>query len=167
MSTDQRAGARTGVAAPAMRIGQLLIDRGEHMAVAESLTGGLLASALAATEDASDWFRGSVTAYQASTKRRVLDVPPGPVVTEAAARAMAEGVASLMEADLAVAVTGVGGPGPEEGQPVGTVWLAVRYRDDTITQRLQLHGTPEEICALTCAAALREAVGALAPENGP
>lgn len=153
---------RGGVAAIAVRIGQLLSEHGEQMAVAESLTGGLLASVLAATEDASEWFRGSVTAYQPLTKQRVLGVPPGPVVTEAAALAMAEGVASLLEADLAVAVTGVGGPGPEEGQPAGTVWLAIRYRSDTATQRLQLEGEPEEICVQTCVAALREAVAVLA-----
>jgi len=162
MPTDPLARVRPDVAASAERLGSLLRERGEQMAVAESLTGGLLASVLAATEDASEWFRGSVTAYQSSTKQRVLGLPPGPVVTEAAARTMAEGVAALLDANLAVAVTGVGGPGPEEGQPAGTVWMAIRYRADTVTQRLLLAGAPEDICAQTCAAALREATAVLA-----
>jgi nicotinamide-nucleotide amidase len=162
MSTDPLASVRAGVAASAVRLGSLLSERGEQMAVAESLTGGLLSSVLAATEDASEWFRGSVTAYQPWTKQRVLGVPRGPVVTEAAARTMAEGVASLLDADLSIAVTGVGGPGPEEGQPAGTVWMAIRYRAHTAAHRLLLEGTPEDICAQTCAAALREATAVVA-----
>jgi nicotinamide-nucleotide amidase len=162
MPTDPLAPVRPDVAASAKRIGALLSERGEQMAVAESLTGGLLSSVLAAADNASEWFRGGVTAYQPPTKQRVLGVPSGPVVTEAAARTMAEGVASLLDADLAVAVTGVGGPGPEEGQPAGTVWLAIRYRAATAAHRLRLEGTPEEVCAQTCAAALREATAVVA-----
>src|SRR5688572_4998019 len=100
-------------------------DQGEGstVAVAESLTGGMLSSRLARREGASDWFRGGVVAYSRLTKERLLGIGDVPVVSEAAARAMAENVARLLSADLAVAVTGVGGPDPEDGVPPGTVWI--------------------------------------------
>jgi len=134
----------------ATRLGRLLLGRSEHGAVAESLTGGLLVARLAAGDSASKWLRGGITAYQAEVKQRVLGVPPGPVVTEETARAMADGVADLFRADLAVAVTGVGGPDPEEGKPPGTVWIAVRYRQRTSARIHHLHGDPADICRQTC-----------------
>ena len=96
---------------------------GMSIAVAESLTGGQLGSALAAAPGSGDWFRGSVVAYHPHVKFEVLGVREGPVVTPATARDMAVGAAALLGADLAVAVTGVGGPGPEEGRPQGTVFV--------------------------------------------
>jgi nicotinamide-nucleotide amidase len=92
---------------------------------AESLTGGQIATTLAAAPESAAWFRGGVVAYAAEVKFEVLGVPPGPVITEECARAMAVGARRVLGADVAVSVTGVGGPGEEEGQPAGTVWLAV------------------------------------------
>src|SRR6478609_8040127 len=105
--------------------------RGITVATAESLTGGALAQALAAAPDAAGWFAGGVVAYTVATKTRVLGVPEGPVVNAPTARVMAEGVRELTGADIAVAVTGVGGPDAEEGQPAGTVFLAVVTADST------------------------------------
>lgn len=125
------------------------------MAVAESLTGGNIARELAAAPDAMSWFRGGLVAYSPEVKHQVLGVPAGPVVTEGAGRAMAGGVARLLDADLTVAVTGVGGPGPQEGQPAGTVWFAV---DSPVGDRSELchfDGGPEEIVAATTRAALQ------------
>jgi nicotinamide-nucleotide amidase len=128
------------------KIADILTGRDHRLAVAESLTGGLLADRFASTAGASDWFCGGVVAYQKAVKFAVLDVPEGPVVTEEAAIAMADGVMRLMAADVAVAVTGAGGPDPQDGQPPGTVWLAVVGHDDVRTTRLhRFDGDPEEV----------------------
>ncbi|HST86437.1 MAG TPA: CinA family protein, partial [Kineosporiaceae bacterium] len=87
--------------------------------VAESLTSGRIASYLGAAEAASDWFCGGVVAYTSDVKYKVLDVDQGPVITASCARQMAHGVANLMGSDLALSVTGVGGPDPVEDQPTG------------------------------------------------
>lgn len=98
------------VQALAGSVAELAEAGGTTLAAAESLTGGAIGAALAAAPSASSWFRGGVTAYATEVKHRVLDVPPGPVVSMSCAVAMATGVARLMGADLAVGVTGVGGP---------------------------------------------------------
>jgi nicotinamide-nucleotide amidase len=138
----------------ATEVSEVVTARGLTVAVAESLTAGMLACALGAAPDASTWFRGGVVAYAAGVKVKVLGVPPGPVVTEECARAMARGVASLLDADLAVAVTGVGGPGEEEGQPPGTVWFGVVSPDGERAELRRFDGNPEDILAATTAHAL-------------
>jgi competence/damage-inducible protein CinA C-terminal domain len=139
--------------------------RGITVAVAESLTGGALAAALARAQDAGEWFAGGVVAYTSATKFRVLGVPEGPVVTARAARAMAVGALELTGADVAVAVTGVGGPGAEEGRPAGTVFMctAVRTADEPVTHDFahEFEGEPEDIVASTIEHALRHLSGAL------
>jgi nicotinamide-nucleotide amidase len=136
------------------RVGRAAADRGLTVAVAESLTGGMIAQALAAAEGAGQWFRGSLVCYAAEVKRDVLGVPPGPVVSAAAATAMARGVRRLLGADVAVAVTGAGGPQPQDGREPGTVFLAVHDGDDRVL-RLELDGEPEQVCAATTERALR------------
>lgn len=143
------------LAASAGRIGAAMGERGGVLGVAESLTGGMLASLLARAEGSSDWFAGGVVAYQRSVKHDVLGVPPGPVVTEAAAVAMAEGVASLLSLDVAVALTGAGGPDPQDGAPPGTVWMALHH--DGVTRSVLHHfddDDPSVVCRRSCAAAL-------------
>jgi nicotinamide-nucleotide amidase len=115
------------------------------IAVAESLTGGALSAALAKAGDAGEWFAGGVVAYRNATKYRVLGVPEGPVVTAEAARAMALGVLDLTGADLAVAVTGVGGPGPEEGRPEGTVFICAASRSEVRDAEHAFEGEPAEV----------------------
>lgn len=100
------------------------------VAVAESLTGGQLAAALTAVPGASAVFRGSVTAYATDLKAAILGVDNalldqvGAVHAEVA-RQMAGGVRRVCRADLGIATTGVAGPEPQDGQPVGTVFVAV------------------------------------------
>jgi nicotinamide-nucleotide amidase len=113
-------------------VGRLLQERGLTVGVAESLTGGLVGSRLAETPGASKWFRGSVVAYDSKVKYDLLGVPEGPVVSAEAASAMAEGVAKLLGADVGLATTGVAGPEPQDGRPVGTVFVAV---DGPLTAR--------------------------------
>jgi PncC family amidohydrolase len=93
--------------------------------VAESLTGGMLSSRLARRAAASEWFAGGVVSYAPRVKHELLGVGPGPVVSEAAAVDMAEGVRRLLSVDVGAAVTGVGGPDPQDGVAAGTVWAAV------------------------------------------
>jgi nicotinamide-nucleotide amidase len=107
-----------------------LVRTGATLAVAESLTGGLLAAEFVAVPGASKAFLGSVTAYATELKGSVLGVDPqllaarGAVDPDVAAQ-MARGVRLLMGADYGVATTGVAGPDPQDGQPVGTVFVAV------------------------------------------
>lgn len=106
-------------------VADLLVERGLTAGVAESLTGGMVGARLAETEGASSWFRGSIVAYDSEVKFDLLDVPEGPVVTAEAASAMAEGVCKALRADVGLGVTGVAGPTTQDGQPVGTVFMAV------------------------------------------
>jgi nicotinamide-nucleotide amidase len=125
------------------------------LAVAESLTGGKISAQLAAGENSADWFCGGVTAYQSEVKFRVLGVERGPVVTAAAARQLATGVRSLMGADAAVAVTGAGGPDPQDGQPVGTVFVGYSGPGGEQIEEHHFDGDPERVVAETTVAALR------------
>lgn len=139
----------------AAAVAEALQARDRTIAVAESLTGGLLANALARAEGSSEWFRGGVVAYSSDVKHELLDVRPGPVVAEGAAAEMAESAARLLGADVAVAVTGAGGPDPQDGQPPGTVWMAVTADGSTRTECHHFDGDPPEVCRKTVVAALR------------
>ncbi|THA59873.1 nicotinamide-nucleotide amidohydrolase family protein [Streptomyces sp. A0958] len=112
------------------RVLRLLVARGETLAVAESLTGGLVAAELTSVPGASQAFRGSVTAYATPLKSEVLGVDAALLAERGAvdaevARQMAAGVRRVLGADWGVATTGVAGPEPQDGQPVGTVFVAV------------------------------------------
>jgi nicotinamide-nucleotide amidase len=136
-------------------VGAALKRSGGTLAVAESLTGGLLAGAFARASGSSEWFRGGIVAYSSSVKHDLLDVPAGPVVSKAAAEAMAGGAGRLLKADVALAVTGVGGPDPQDDEPPGTVWAATwpAWLGDAVL--LRLSGSPESICAQVCAQTVR------------
>jgi nicotinamide-nucleotide amidase len=110
-------------------IGRRLEELGLTLAVAESLTGGLVASRLVEIPGSSAWFRGGVVAYDSQVKFDLLDVPEGPVVSEVAAQAMADGVRRRLGADVGISTTGVAGPAEQEGQPPGTVWLGTAVGD--------------------------------------
>jgi nicotinamide-nucleotide amidase len=137
------------------RLGQALENDERSVAVAESLTGGSLSAALGRIRGSGDWFRGSVVAYSRAVKHGLLEVPAGPVVSETAARTMAESAARLLDAELTLSVTGVAGPAEQDGEPPGTVWMAVHRDARTTTQLLNLEGAPEDIVEQTCARALR------------
>lgn len=134
-------------------VGAVLRHGACTLSVAESLTGGLLASAFARAPGSSEWFRGGIVAYSAAVKHSLLRVPDGPVVSEAAAVAMAEGAALLLGTDVAVAVTGVGGPDPQDGERPGTVWVATWPGQLGGPVLLHLTGSPESICEQVCAEA--------------
>ncbi|MDP1819391.1 MAG: CinA family protein [Acidimicrobiales bacterium] len=145
----------------AEQVGTIAKRRNLTVAVAESLTGGSLTAALAAASDASQWLRGGLVAYSSDVKHAVLGVRPGPVVSEEAALDLAVGITKLLGGDLGLAVTGVGGPAPQDDQPPGTVWAGVHHAGTTDAHLLQLEGTPEEIVDAAVVAVLQLALDRL------
>lgn len=111
------------------RVGRYLLKAGRGVATAESCTGGWIAKTLTDIAGSSQWFMEGFVTYSNEAKVRRLGVPPSVLrnegaVSEAAVRAMAIGALKRTQAHLAVAVTGIAGPGGAvPGKPVGTVWL--------------------------------------------
>ena len=130
-------------------VGRLLVARGLTLAVAESLTGGLVASRIVAVPGSSEWFKGGVVAYDSQVKADLLDVPEGPVISETAAMAMADSVRRRLDADVGLATTGVAGPAEQEGHPPGTVWLGVAVGDEVDATFMRLPGDRERVRQLT------------------
>ena len=127
-------------------VAERLVARSLTVAVAESVTGGLIASRLVNVVGASNWFRGGVVSYAADVKRDLLSVPNGPVITAEAAESMATGVRTRVGSDVGLAVTGVAGPEQEEGVEVGTVFVGLAI-DGRITRsvRLRLPGDRKRV----------------------
>ena len=123
----------------------LLRERGLSLAVAESLTGGLVGTRLTAVPGASDVFRGAVVSYASEVKFDLLGVPQGPVVSNEAARAMALGVRERLGAAVGIATTGVAGPAEQEGHPPGTVFLGLAYGDHAEALRVRLPGDRDRV----------------------
>jgi nicotinamide-nucleotide amidase len=127
-------------------VSQQLSARGLTLGVAESLTGGLIASRLVNVPGASGWFKGGVVAYHEQVKFDVLGVPVGPVVTEAAAGAMAQGARRVTRADVGLGITGVAGPDTQEGVAAGTVLVGLCLPDGTTqTREFRLPGDRERV----------------------
>jgi nicotinamide-nucleotide amidase len=132
-------------------VAKLLLARGLTLSVAESLTGGLVAARLVNVVGASTWFRGGVVAYASDVKHTLLDVPPGPVVSEPAAAAMAAGVRAALGADIGLGVTGVAGPDPQDGEAPGTVFLAIDGLDEKpLVVRVTLPGDRDRVRQFAC-----------------
>ncbi|MEV6595327.1 CinA family protein [Actinoplanes sp. NPDC051346] len=159
----------TGVAAAAAV--HALVDRGQTLAVAESLTGGLLAATVVEIPGVSSVFRGGVVVYATDLKHVLAGVPEdllderGPVDADVA-RAMAEGVRSRCDADWGLATTGVAGPEPQDDKPVGMVFVAVAGPDRTQVRQLKLDGSRADIRHETMTSALALLVDELR-ESGP
>ena len=135
--------------------------RGWRIATAESCTGGLIAAACTALAGSSDWFERGFVTYSNAAKTEQLGVDAATIaahgaVSEPVARAMAEGALARSAADLAVAVTGIAGPGGAvPGKPVGTVWLALAQRGAaTAAERLQLGGDRAAVRDVTARVAI-------------
>ncbi|MCA4134644.1 CinA family protein [Arthrobacter sp. M4] len=135
------------------------IDLGITVATAESLTAGLVAATLADTPGASGMLQGGVVAYQNSVKSNVLGVPGelleslGSVDGQVAA-AMADGARTACGADFGVATTGVAGPEPHDGKPVGTVFIGIATAAGAKSFEYAFSGSRAEIRVGACAAAL-------------
>ncbi|HEY3977158.1 MAG TPA: CinA family protein [Streptosporangiaceae bacterium] len=145
---------------------ELLIARDETVATAESLTGGLVAAALTTVPGSSAAVRGGVVAYATELKAALLGVPADLLERHGAvhgdvAEAMAEGARDRLGASTGVATTGVAGPDPAEGKPVGMVFVAVAGPGGLASRQLALTGDREEIRAATVASVLGLLISAL------
>ena len=122
-------------------IGRLLTERGKTLAVAESCTGGYIAHLITSVPGSSNYFNGSVTAYSNAIKQSVLQVQDSTLtangaVSKAVATEMAVGVRKVLNADFAVATTGIAGPdGGTADKPVGTIWIAVANAEKVIAKK--------------------------------
>ena len=133
----------------------LLRDRGWSLGLAESVTGGLVSGRLTSIPGASDVLRGSVVSYASDVKFDVLDVPRGPVVSEEAAIAMAEGARRVLGASVGLSLTGVAGPTEQDGQPVGTLWVGVSMPDrGTTATMFRLPGQRDQMRQMAVISAL-------------
>jgi nicotinamide-nucleotide amidase len=122
------------------------VAQGLTFGVAESLTGGLIASRLVNVPGASAWFRGGVVAYHEQVKFDVLGVPQGPVVNEAAAAAMAEGARRVTRADVGLGITGVAGPDEQEGVAPGSMFVGLALPGGaTVTREVRVPGDRERV----------------------
>jgi len=120
---------------------RLMTRRKLTLALAESCTGGFIANRITNVPGASKIFRGGIVAYSNDAKKKFLGVRAKTLerhgaVSEAVAREMAEGARKKFRADIAVAVTGIAGPGGgTRGKPVGTVFISLAGKSETVVER--------------------------------
>ena len=135
--------------------------QGKTLVTAESLTGGGIGAALTQVSGASAVYKGGIISYTNAVKNKLLGVPPETLeqfgaVSEPVARAMAEGARKALEADVAVSVTGLAGPGGDDyGNPVGTVFIGYSDETGTAAKHCLFSGDRESIRNQTIRAALQ------------
>ena len=147
-----------------------LLQSRRTLAVAESLTGGALAAKVVDTAGASGAFLGGIVAYSAQAKRLLLGVPADLIelrgtVDPDVALQMAIGVQEVFGSDVALATTGVAGPGPSEQKPEGTVFIAAVLGEQTMGRRFRFEGGRAAIREQTVEAALDLALARLAGDE--
>lgn len=144
----------------AQAVVRALWDRGQTLASVESLTGGLLAATVVDVAGASHVFRGALVVYATDMKASLADVPAdllaerGPVDPDVAV-ALAEGGRRRCNADWCLSTTGVAGPKPQGGKPVGLVFIALAGPGGTVVRRFDLDGSRAAIRTATVTTALR------------
>ncbi len=142
---------RQATKTPAAVAGALLREKGFSLSLAESCTGGLASSAITDVSGSSDYFKGSVVAYDNEVKKKLLGVTPDILeeygaVSSQCALSMAAGVMGLFKTDASIAITGIAGPGGGTiRKPVGTVYVAVRVKDKTQVKKFLFKGTRRSI----------------------
>jgi nicotinamide-nucleotide amidase len=148
-----------------------LARRGLTLAVAESLTGGLLSATIVDVPGASRVYRGGLIVYATQLKAELAGVPAGllsergPVDADVAA-ALAEGARGRCHADWGLSTTGVAGPDPQDGHPVGTVWIAAAGASGVVVRGLTLAGDRAAIRSETVRSALALLVDAVCGDSG-
>lgn len=134
---------------------------GKRLATAESLTGGLIGGAITAVPGASKVYAGGIVSYTNEVKHRLLGVPQSDLdcfgaVSEPVAKAMALGARKVLEADVAVSVTGLAGPdGDEFGHSVGTVFIGYADATKTLAREYHFDGDREQVRTQTIQAAMK------------
>ena len=170
---DRTAAPGTVAREAAARLAAAAIGPGLKVATAESCTGGLVAKTITDLPGSSEWYLGGVVAYANDVKVRQLGVDPdvlhihGAVSREVALQ-MVRGALRRFPVDVAVAVTGIAGPGGGTlAKPVGTVWVAVALADGTATaRRCRFAGDRETVREQSAAEVLGMALEALAGRTG-
>jgi nicotinamide-nucleotide amidase len=148
----------------ALKLGRALQVRGRRLAAAESCTGGWIAKALTDIAGSSQWFEGGVVAYSNAAKTELLGVPADVLaahgaVSEETTRAMADGARRRFAADLAVAVSGIAGPGGgTKDKPIGTVHFAWAAPNGVVAARRVFAGGRESVRRQTVALALERLI---------
>ena len=145
-----------------VRVGNRLRDERLMLVTAESCTGGLVAAAITDISGSSHWFERGFVTYSNQAKTEMIGVPAELIdkhgaVSEPVARAMAEGAVRHARAQLAVAVTGVAGPGGgSAAKPVGTVWFGWALPGATHTEVMRFDGDRAAVRAATVHHALAQ-----------
>jgi nicotinamide-nucleotide amidase len=132
----------------------LMRSRSLTLGLAESVTGGLVAGRLTGVPGASDVLRGAIVSYASEVKFDLLGVPEGPVVSEAAAAAMATGARRVLGADVGLALTGVAGPTEQDGMPVGTLCVGIDDGSVVVARTFRLPGQREQMRQMSVITAL-------------
>jgi nicotinamide-nucleotide amidase len=156
-----------------LALADALRGRGLKLATAESCTGGLIAAACTAVAGSSDWFERGFVSYSNAAKTQMLGVDAALIaahgaVSEPVALAMARGAIERAGVELAIAVTGIAGPGgATPGKPVGTVWIALAIKPaadpiDVQAERLLLRGDRASVREQTVCTALQRLLAAAA-----
>jgi len=141
-------------------IGKMLTEKKLKLATAESCTGGNIAHILTTIPGSSEYFSGGVIAYSNSVKVNILGVSSADLtaygaVSKLVAEQMAEGIKRITGTDISVSTTGIAGPsGGTLEKPVGTVWIAVSYKNQTFSREFRFNGTRQIIIERTTQAAL-------------
>ncbi|GAB1410373.1 CinA family protein [Desulfovibrionales bacterium] len=154
-------------------LGTLLVAQGLRMGVAESCTGGLVAHTLTNVAGSSAWFEGAVVAYDNRVKQALLGVSGQVLHTYGAVsaqcvEAMAVGVARLLHVPVAVAVSGIAGPGGGSAdKPVGTVWMGWWLKGAVWSRMYTFCGDREQIKVQGVRAVLEELRDALTKNGAP
>lgn len=148
----------------ARQLGELLVSSGKTCSIAESCTGGMIGATFTSVPGSSNWFRGGIIAYDNDVKIRILGVPErilaekGAVSPETVEN-MAKGAAELIVTDLAVAVSGIAGPGGgTKEKPAGLVYIGLYLDGRSFSFRHLFEGDRDQVRNATVAAALRHLV---------
>lgn len=155
-----------------LKLVETCIDKGLSLAVAESCTGGWLGQVITAVPGASAAFKGGVICYADEVKRDLLGVPELVLKSEGAvsvtcAKHMAQGARALFKSDLAVAITGIAGPGgATESKPVGLVYICVATAETLLCQRAIFEGDRESVRQQAVAAAVAMLLKVMGGSNG-
>ena len=146
---------------PEIEIGMLLSERKLKLALAESCTGGLVGHRMTNVPGSSEYFVGGVVAYSYEAKVRTLDVSWDTLnglgaVSSKTVIEMARGAKKLMDADIAVSVSGIAGPGGgTEEKPVGTTWVGLAANDGEWSREFHFNGSRDQNKASSANAALQ------------
>ena len=148
----------------AEKLVKLLKKKNLTVTTAESCTGGMIASAIVSVAGASACFKDGYITYSNEAKKKLLGVREDTlkqytVVSAQVAQEMAAGAAAAAQSSLAVSVTGVAGPDPDEGNPVGLVYIGIAFEGSVYAARFQFKGSREEIRRQAACEALVLALG--------